>query len=103
MTAFNDDPYAWVRRRLDPELIGKANAKALALYVSVGQRAPDFMHSVLANDLLMAVRRADPKNRDRLHLIIEAMLDVVPQSARGGYEQVATWCEHRGARGLQPT
>jgi hypothetical protein len=66
--------------------------EALENYLIHGFEPGGFMTSVLANDLHLAIGRADNWNQDRMPEILRAVLKCAPEAALGSYKRVKDWC-----------
>lgn len=66
--------------------------EALENYLMHGFEPGGFLTSVLANDLYLAVGRADHWNRDRLPDIINEVIHKMPSWSYGSYTAVKEWC-----------
>jgi hypothetical protein len=74
---------------------------AVLMYVERGRlSAGSFLSAVVRNDLLDAVRRADPINVLRLKEWATFFYLHVPAGAWGSREKVDRWIEHGGMHGL---
>lgn len=77
----------------ESELIGNNYLdEALENYLMYGLEPGGFMTSVLANDLALAMGRADYWNRDHIPEISRAVRNCAPSRAYGSYERVKDWC-----------
>jgi hypothetical protein len=72
--------------------------EALENYLMYGYEPGGFLTSVLANDLYLAVGRADHWNRDRLLEIVNEVLFRMPSISYGSYAAVKDWCKDRDGR-----
>lgn len=72
--------------------------EALENYLMHGYEPGGFLTSVLANDLQLAVGRADSFNRKNLPEIVDAVVFNVPDLAWGSYERVKDWCKDKDGR-----
>jgi hypothetical protein len=72
--------------------------EALENYLMYGYEPGGFLTSVLANDLYLAVGRADHWNRDRLPEIVNEVLFRMPSISYGSYAAVKDWCKDRDGR-----
>lgn len=72
--------------------------EALENYLMYGFQPGGFLTSVLANDLYLAVGRADHRNRDRLPEIVKAISFRMPNMSYGSYAAVKDWCRDRDGR-----
>lgn len=80
----------------ESELIGNNYLdEALENYLVYGLEPGGFLTSVLANDLRLAIGRADHWNRDNLPRIVEAITYSVPELAWGSYQRVRDWCKDK--------
>ena len=71
---------------------------SLELYLMRGYEPGGFLTSVLANDLYLAVGRADHWNKDRLPEIVNEILFRMPGDSYGSYAAVKDWCRDRDGR-----
>ena len=69
--------------------------EALENYLMHGFEPGGFLTSVLANDLYLAVGRADHWNKKRLPEIVDAVTYCVPDLAWGSYQRVKDWCKDK--------
>lgn len=69
--------------------------EALENYLMHGFQPGGFLTSVLANDLRLAVGRADHWNITRLPEIVNEVVYNVPDLAWGSYQRVADWCANK--------
>ena len=67
--------------------------ESLELYLMYGYEPGGFLTSVLANDLFMAVNRADHWNKSNLYHIVHQIQFKVPSHAYGSYAAVKEWCK----------
>ena len=72
--------------------------EALENYLMHGFMPGGFLTSVLANDLYLAVGRADHWNKDRLPEIVNEVLFRMPSGSYGSYAAVNDWCKDRDGR-----
>lgn len=72
--------------------------ESLENYLMHGFEPGGFLTSVLANDLVMAVGRADHLNRDNLPHIVNEVLYKMPSIAWGSYAAVKDWCKDKDNR-----
>lgn len=72
--------------------------ESLELYLMYGYEPGGFLTSVLANDLFMAVNRADHWNKSNLYHIVHQIQFKVPSHAYGSYEAVRDWCRDKDDR-----
>lgn len=73
---------------------------ALLRYRDKGYEPGGFLASVLANDLMGAVSRADSENKHVLKEICNWIYMRMPSSSWGNADKVETWISHAGASGL---
>ena len=66
---------------------------ALTRYVDQGLYPGSFLESVLCNDLIGAVIKADGYNRDALVEIVRFVINELPETAWGSAEDMAAWIE----------
>ena len=72
--------------------------EAIENYLIHGYMPGGFLTSVLANDLYMAVGRADHWNKDRLPQIVNEVLYKMPSISWGSYAAVNDWCKDKDGR-----
>ena len=72
--------------------------ESLENYLMHGFMPGGFLTSVLANDLYLAVGRADHWNKDRLPEIVNEVLFRMPGISYGSYTAVNDWCKDRDGR-----
>jgi hypothetical protein len=72
--------------------------EALENYLMHGFMPGGFLTSVLANDLYLAVGRADHWNKDRLPEIVNEVLFRMPGISYGSYAAVKDWCKDKNGR-----
>ena len=72
--------------------------EALENYLMHGFQPGGFLTSVLANDLYLAVGRADHWNRDNLPRIVNEVLFKMPSMSHGSYAAVKEWCRDVDSR-----
>jgi hypothetical protein len=72
--------------------------EALENYLMHGFQPGGFLTSVLANDLYLAVGRADHWNKDRLPQIVNEVLYKMPSISWGSYAAVNDWCKDKDHR-----
>ena len=72
--------------------------EAIENYLMRGFQPGGFLTSVLANDLYLAVGRADHWNRARLPEIVNNLLFRMPGDSYGSYAAVKDWCRDRDGR-----
>ena len=65
---------------------------SLENYLMRGYEPGGFLTAVLANDLFMAVGRADHWNKDNLHRIVNEIQHEMTPIAYGSYAAVKEWC-----------
>jgi hypothetical protein len=65
---------------------------ALENYLMRGYQPGGFLTAVLANDLFMAVGRADHWNKSNLHRIVNEIQNEMTPVAYGSYAAVKEWC-----------
>lgn len=75
--------------------------EAIENYLMYGLQPGGFLKSVLANDLYLAVQRADHWNKSALAEIVNAIYFNVPAQAIGSYQCVDDWCRDVGGRRSQ--
>ena len=71
---------------------------SLELYLMRGYEPGGFLTSVLANDLYLALGRADHWNKDRLPQIVNEVLYKMPGMSYGSYTAVKDWCKDKDGR-----
>ena len=69
---------------------------SLDWYVHEGRPTGGFLRSVLANDLMKAVAKADMTNRAVLPDIVGYVFNHVPAEAWGSYYKVESWVKKGG-------
>lgn len=69
--------------------------ESIDAYVQTGRPTGDFLHAVLANDLMEAVGRADVYNLEALPHICAYLYNDVPASCHGSYDTVKDWLERK--------
>lgn len=67
--------------------------QSLENYLIHGYEPGGFLTSVLANDLQLAVGRADHWNKERLPEIVDEVVFKMPSLSIGSYEAVRDWCK----------
>jgi hypothetical protein len=72
--------------------------EGLENYLMYGFEPGGFLTSVLANDLYLAVGRADHWNKDRLPHIVNEVLHKMPSISWGSYAAVKDWCKDKDGR-----
>jgi hypothetical protein len=72
--------------------------EAIENYLMRGFQPGGFLTSVLANDLCMAVGRADHWNQDNLARIVKEVTFKMPSIAWGSYAAVKKWCQDADGR-----
>lgn len=72
--------------------------ESLENYLMYGFEPGGFLTSVLANDLYLAVGRADHWNKDRLPMIVDEVLHKMPSISWGSYQAVKDWCRDKDRR-----
>lgn len=72
--------------------------QGLENYLMYGLEPGGFLTSVLANDLVMAVGRADHWNQNNLPSIIIEILYKMPSISWGSYAAVKDWCADKDGR-----
>lgn len=72
--------------------------QSLENYIMHGFEPGGFLTSVLANDLFMAVGRADYWNKTNLHHIVHNVIHNMPSLSFGSYEAVTDWCRDADSR-----
>lgn len=71
---------------------------ALENYLMRGYQPGGFLTAVLANDLFMAVGRADHWNKDNLPRIVHEIQNEMTPVAYGSYAAVKEWCADANGR-----
>lgn len=71
---------------------------SLENYLMRGYEPGGFMTSVLANDLQLAIGRADHWNQQSLPTIVNEVIHKVPADAWGSYQLVKEWCADKDGR-----
>jgi hypothetical protein len=69
--------------------------ESLDAYVSTGRPTGGFLESVLCNNLMEAVGRADPYNLRTLHQICSYIYNELPANCHGSAEIVRAWYERK--------
>lgn len=72
--------------------------ESLEKYIMHGYEPGGFLTAVLANDLFLAVGRADHWNKDRLPRIVNEVVHTLPDLAFGDYQAVRDWCADKDGR-----
>ncbi len=72
--------------------------ESLENYLMYGFQPGGFLTSVLANDLRMAVGRADHWNKDNLPRIVNEVVFKMPSFSIGSYAAVKDWCKDKDGR-----
>jgi len=72
--------------------------EALENYLMYGFEPGGFLTSVLANDLYLAVGRADHWNGPRISNIVNVILFKMPGMSYGSYAAVKDWCADKDGR-----
>ena len=72
--------------------------EALENYLMRGYEPGGFLTAVLANDLRLAVGRADRWNKDNLTWIATEVFQKVPDVALYSYDAVRDWCRDKEGR-----
>lgn len=72
--------------------------EGLENYLMYGLEPGGFLTSVLANDLRLAVGRADHWNKDNLPRIVNEVLRKMPSISYGSYAAVKDWCADKDGR-----
>ena len=72
--------------------------EALENYLMRGFEPGGFLTSVLANDLYLAVGRADHWNKQNLDRIVNQVLYNMPDISNGSYQRVKDWCADKDGR-----
>lgn len=72
--------------------------EAIENYLMRGFEPGGFLTSVLANDLYLALGRADHWNKDRLPQIVNEVLYKMPGMSYGSYTAVKDWCKDKDGR-----
>jgi hypothetical protein len=75
--------------------------ESLENYLMHGFEPGGFLTSVLANDLYLAVGRADHWNKERLPKIVNEVLHKMPSISWGSYAAVKEWCADKDGRRSQ--
>ena len=57
-----------------------------------------FLTSVLANDLRLAISRADHWNKNNLERIVDEVMYKMPDISNGSYSRVRDWCRDADGR-----
>lgn len=70
-------------------------------YLMHGLEPGGFLTAVLANDLYLAVGRADHWNKDRLPEIVSVVVYKMPNISWGSYAAVKDWCADKDGRRSQ--
>jgi len=65
--------------------------EGMAAYIEHGIEPGGFLTSVLANDLMEAIGRADIINRHRLYDYCNFIYNYVPLDCHGSYKKVDAW------------
>lgn len=73
----------------------------IAAYVVLGQEPGDFLRSVLENDLLLAVQRADYLNRQHLLDYAKLLCCDLPMLCYGSNQLVRSWIASGGLQGQE--
>jgi len=71
--------------------------RGMMLYLELGIEPGAFLKAVLANDLHLAVKKADANNRYNLLEYIDFFLSGFPERSWGSYERVYYWMITRKA------
>lgn len=72
--------------------------QSLENYLMHGFEPGGFLTAVLANDLRLAVGRADHWNKERLPEIVDEIVFKMPSLSIGSYEAVRDWCRDKDGR-----
>ena len=72
--------------------------ESLENYLMYGFEPGGFLTSVIANDLRLAVGRADHWNKDRLPEIVNEIVFKMPALSIGSYDAVKDWCRDKDDR-----
>ena len=72
--------------------------ESLENYLMYGFEPGGFLTAVLANDLRLAVGRADHWNKDRLPEIVNEIVFKMPALSIGSYDAVKDWCRDKDDR-----
>jgi hypothetical protein len=72
--------------------------ESLENYLMYGFEPGGFLTSVLANDLRLAVGRADHWNQDNLARIVKEVTFKMPAFSIGSYAAVKEWCKDKDGR-----
>jgi hypothetical protein len=72
--------------------------EALENYLMRGFQPGGFLTSVLANDLRLALGRADHWNKQNLDRIVTQVLYNMPDISNGSYLRVKDWCADKAGR-----
>lgn len=72
--------------------------EALENYLMYGLEPGGFLTSVLANDLRLAVNRADHWNKPNIDIIVREVFFKVPDVAAHSYQAVRDWCADKDGR-----
>ena len=72
--------------------------EALENYLMHGFEPGGFLTSVLANDLRLALGRADFWSKQNLERIVAGVLYNMPDISNGSYQRVKDWCADKDGR-----
>mgnify|MGYP001049658615 CR=1 FL=1 len=72
--------------------------ESLENYLMYGFEPGGFLTSVLANDLRLAISRADHWNKDNLPRIVNEVVFKMPAFSIGSYAAVKDWCKDKDGR-----
>jgi hypothetical protein len=72
--------------------------QSLEYYLMYGYEPGGFLTAVLANDLRLAVGRADHWNKERLPEIVNEIIFKMPAISIGSYAAVKEWCKDKNGR-----
>lgn len=81
--------------------VPRHTAYALAEYIMHGRSVGGFIQSVLANDLMNSVYRADQENLAALKDICTYLYNHVPFGCWGSYDTVREWIERGGLAAME--
>lgn len=72
--------------------------EGLENYLMHGFEPGGFLTAVIANDLRLAISRADHWNKDRLPAIVNEVVYKMPAISIGSYSAVTDWCRDKDGR-----
>jgi len=81
--------------------IPQSTIDALKRYVEKGIPTGGFLYSVLTNNFIRAVGRADDSNRVVLHAIHLFVYNEMPADCWGNPEKVGVWMDKGGLEGIR--